>query len=62
MTREEIIATRMTDQLFAGRKGHGGTPGITKRVLSHKQLRNIIRSAYQTGWHDGKNAPRSERD
>lgn len=41
-------------QLFDGRKGHGNSIGITRRVLRPVDLRTILRDVYQRGFDDGR--------
>lgn len=52
MSRAEEVASRMTDRLFAARRGHGSTEGIVERHLRRVELQEIIKAAYEIGWND----------
>jgi 2-methylisocitrate lyase-like PEP mutase family enzyme len=53
MNRAETIAQSIADKLFSKRRGHGNSERIVERHLSHGQIKEIVKIAYNYGHADG---------
>lgn len=48
----DTFGARLARAMFKDRKGHGGGP-CTRRVLSEKDLTNLLQAAYEQGFKQG---------